>query len=148
MGSKSLREEKSVVAGEALDLMVRSDRLDQALATVEQGAAGGWIAPEAQQGWFLRLGNGWRGKDEFAKAKAAYQRGLASGLPDKGEAVQQLHLFLGDVLLALGDQKEGLGQYRQASQGDDPQWKRLAKDRLTQHDLDAEMAAMKKGSTR
>jgi tetratricopeptide (TPR) repeat protein len=148
LSTPTFKEKKVETAKEALDLMVRSDRLDQALAILKQGVAGGWISPEVQQGWFLRIGNGWRGKDEWAKAKEAYRQGLAKGLPVKGDAAQQIHLYQGDVLFALGDQKGGLSQYREASQGDNPQWKQLAVERLTQHDLDTEMAAMKKGSAK
>ena len=96
----------------------------------------------------MRLGNGWRVQGDFAKAKAAYNKGLVQGLPDKGDVVQEIHLSLGDVLFATGDQKQGLTHYQTAQQGDNPLWKKMATERVTQHELDSEMAAMKKGSAK
>jgi len=139
------QEKRSEASSEALALMVQEGRLDAAEAILDKGIAGGWIEPKDQQGWWLRLGNGWRAKGEFAKAKADYSKGLANDLPTQGDTVQELHLYLGDALFALGDQKEGLPHYQSAEQGDNPLWKKMAKERLTQHELDREMAAMKKG---
>jgi len=139
-------EKRTEASSEDLGLMVQEGRLGPAEAILAKGAEGGWITPEAQQGWLLRIGDGWRVKGEFTKAQAAYTKGLAEGLPDKGETAQVLHLYLGDVYFALGDQKQGLTQYQAAQQGDNPLWKKLATERVTQHDLDTEMAAMKKGA--
>ncbi len=133
-------------ADEDLGLMVQEARLEQAEAVLAKGVAGALIAPEAHQVWLLRIGNGWRGKRNLAKAQAVYQKGLAQGLPDKGDAVQELHLYLGDVFFAQGDKEQGVVHYKAAQQGENPQWQKMADERLTQHDLDTEMAAMKKGS--
>jgi len=139
------QEKRTEASSEALALMVQEGRFDAAEAILDKGVEGGWIEPKEQQVWWLRLGNGWRAKGEFAKAKAAYSKGLAEGLPTGGDAAQELHLYLGDVLFALGEQKEGLPHYQSAEQGDNPLWKKMARERLTQYELDSEMAAMKKG---
>jgi len=139
-------EKQAQAAGEDLGLMVQEARLEQAEVVLAKGVAGGWIIPEAQQGWWLRIGNGWRGKGELAKAKGAYEKGLAQGLPEKGDAVQELHLYLGDILFAQGDKEQGVVHYTAVGQGDNPQWQKMAVERLTQHELDTEMAAMQKGS--
>ena len=141
-------EKRTETSAEALGLLVQEGRLESAETILDKGVEGGWITPEAQQGWLLRLGNGWRVQGDFAKAKAAYNKGLVQGLPDKGDVVQEIHLYLGDVLFATGDQKQGLTHYQTAQQGDNPLWKKMATERVTQHELDSEMAAMKKGSAK
>lgn len=137
-------EKQAQTAAEALALMVREGRFAQAETTLDKGVADNWITVEAQQGWLLRIGNGWRQKGELAKAAAVYQKGLAEGLPSKGETVQELHLYLGDVFFAQGEEKQGLVHYQAAGQGENPLWKKMADERLTQHELDKEMAALKK----
>jgi tetratricopeptide (TPR) repeat protein len=141
-------EKRTQSSVEALGLMLQEGKLDTAETILVEGVAGGWIAPEAQQGWWLSLGNGWRLKKGFDKALAAYTKGLAQGLPDKGEVAQQIHLYLGDVLFALGDQKQGLSHYQAAVSGDNPLWKKMASERVAQHELDTEMATMQKGSAK
>lgn len=136
--------DRSLAAEEAIGLMVRDGRLEQAETILTKGATERWIAPEVQQGWLLRIGNGWREKKEWVKAQQAYERGLVEGLPDKGETVQALQVYLGDVLLALDTPDKGLERYQAAAQGEDQLWKQMASERLTQHALDVEMAAMKK----
>lgn len=140
--------QRTETSAEALGLMVQEGRFDNAETILAKGVAGGWIGPEAEQVWWLRLGNGWRGKGELVKAKAAYLKGLAQGLPEKGEVGQEIHLYLGDVLFASGEEPEGLVHYQAALQGDNPLWKKMATERVTQHDLDTEMAAMKKGAAK
>ena len=143
-------EKRGKTADEALGLMVQKGRFDQAEAILAKGVADdGWITPEAEQGWWLRIGNGWRGKGDLAKAREAYGKGVAQGLPTKGDAVQEIHLYLGDVLLARGEQKEGLSHYQAvAAAGGNPLWKKMATERLTQHDLEEEMATLKKVTTK
>ena len=139
-------EKRPAIVEEALALLVREAKLDEATATLNEAVAGKWLAPERQQGWWRSIGNGWRERGEMAKAKAAYEAGLGQGLPDKGETSQEVHLYLGDLLMAQGEQAKGLEHYQAASQGDNPLWKRMASERLTQQALEAEMAAMKKGT--
>lgn len=135
------------IVQDALGLMIREARLDPAEALLTRAVTGKWLAPAATQGWWLAIGNGWRGKGDSARAKAAYEKGLAQGLPAKGDPVQQLHLYLGDLLMAQGNQEEGLSHYQAAGQGDNQLWKRMATERQTQQALEAEMAAaMKKGA--
>ncbi|MDD5758064.1 MAG: tetratricopeptide repeat protein [Desulfobulbaceae bacterium] len=137
------RLESSVAA---LGLMVREGKLDGAETILATGIEGGWLNPEAQQRWWLRIADGWRLKEDFAKAESAYSKGLSKGLPEKGEVAQQIHLYLGDVLFSLGNQKRGLTHYQAAAQGENSLWKKMANERITQYQLDTEMAAMRKGA--
>lgn len=138
-------EDSKQTAEEALSLLVKEAKFEQAEAMLAKAVAGKALSPAAEQGWWLRLANGWREKSDLSRAAAAYRNGLGQGMPDTGEAVQEIHLYLGDVLFAQGEQKEGLSHYQIASQGEHPLWKQLATERLTQNYLDTEMAAMKKG---
>lgn len=135
---------RTSVSEEAIGLMVRDGRLEQAEAIFAKGAVGDGMAPDVQQGWLLRIGNAWREKKEWASAQLVYERGLAEGMPDKGENVQALQVYLGDVLFAQGSQEQGLIQYQAAAQGEIELWKQMANERMTQHAIDVEMAAMQK----
>lgn len=132
----------------ALGLMVREGRFGDAETILATGVESGWLNAEAQQRWWLRIADGWRLKEDFAKAETAYAKGLAKGLPDQGEVAQQIHLYLGDVLFSLGDTEQGLTHYQAAVQGENLLWKKMANERITQHELDTEMAAMQKGAAR
>lgn len=134
---------RASVSEDAIELMVRDGRLEQAEEILVKGAAGSWLTPGVQQGWLLRIGNHWQEKNEWAKAQQVYERGLAKGMPDKGETVQALQVYLGDVLIAQDAADKGLAQYQAAAQGEGDLWKQMARERLTQQALDAEMAAMK-----
>jgi TolA-binding protein len=141
-------DKRPTMVEEALELLVGQGRRDQAQAILTLAVTEKWLSPERQQGWWLRIGNGWREANDLVKARAAYEKGLGQGLPDKGDGVQEIHLYLGDVMMAAGDQAEGLKHYQAAGQGGNPLWQRLANERLTQQSLDAEMADMKKRAAR
>lgn len=141
---KPTLSDRDVVSQEAVGLMVRDGRLEQALAILEKGAVGDGMAPDVQQGLLLRIGNAWREKKEWANAQQVYERGLTEKMPDTGENAQALQVYLGDVLFAQDNSEKGLVYYQAAAQGEVELWKKMASERLTQHALDTEMAAMKK----
>ncbi len=141
-------DKRPAMVEEALELMVGKAKLGQASDLLTLAVTEKWLTPERQQGWWLRIGNGWREGKGLDKARSAYEQGLGQGLPDKGDGVQEIHLYLGDVLMAAGDQAGGSKHYQAAGQGENPLWQRMANERLTQQGLDAEMADLKERAAR
>ncbi len=136
----TLRDQRPRIAAQAVEDMAGHDRLAAAEGFLDSAASGGGMAPESRQAWLLRLGDGWRRAGDLKRAAAAYRQGLDKGMPEAGATAQALHLFLGDVLSAQGEAKQGLEQYQAASQGEASQWQKMAQERLTQRELDTEMA--------
>ncbi|NOX25833.1 MAG: tetratricopeptide repeat protein [Deltaproteobacteria bacterium] len=109
----------------------------------EAGKVGG-IKPAAYQNWAVRVGDVLRQTGLWDKAAKIYKAGLAGDLPAKGRQAQLCNLYLGDTLLALGNKTAAVTSYKKAAAGGDADIIELAKERLRQNDMAAQLRELKK----
>ncbi len=109
----------------------------------EAGTVGG-ITPAAYQNWAVRIGDVLRQTGRWGKAAKIYQAGLAGDLPPQGRQAQLCNLYLGDALLVLGKRPAAVASYKKAAAGGDADIMALAKERLRQNDMAAQLNELKK----
>ena len=110
---------KAEYAQAHLRQMMAAGQEERAADILEKYRQEGWLAGEALQGWYVRLGLLWRQQHQYEPAAAAFRAGLGEGMPQDGEMAQSVHLFLGDVLLKLGEREAGRKQLEAVSGGPD-----------------------------
>jgi len=125
-----------------LRLLLAQGQEERAAEALEQYRRTGWLADAALQGWYGRLGLQWRQRQQYESAAAAFRAAVAEGMPQEGETVQSIHLFLGDVLLKLGDREAGRRQLEAAGAGPDKTKQEFARRLLQEEAIDQTLAAM------
>ncbi len=105
-----------------------------------QGHVKGLVAQE----WALKIGNALRLENDCPQAIDIYQVGLSVPAEQITNHMQAMNLYLGDCFFVLGDQENGLKQFTLAKKGESRFWKKMADERFNQHDIDKELAEMKK----
>lgn len=137
-------EKKAEYASEAVRLSLLLNVPD-AIKEINNYMESGYLSGPDLQKMYAAAGDVLRLKGENTKAAEMYTAALAENLPQEGKIVQAVHLYLGDSLLAVQKREDGLGHFQKAAQGVDSLLKKMAQERLNQHEIDMELSKLKDG---
>lgn len=129
----------------ASDVIRLASALDSSAAMTEINSykSSGILAGVALQKWYGKAGDTLRELGKCNEAVLAYEAALAEDLQGDGNVTQAVHLYLGDCLLALGNEGDALTQYKAAREGENEMLKTMALERLNQQEIDNELARLK-----
>ena len=132
---KTLPKKKSDYAQGRLRQMFKLALYDEMLDVLSRYREEQWLAVDELQSWYRRIGDELRRSDDN-KTFAAYLAAVGENMPQQGEAVQHIHLNLGDMFCRIGEVEKGRDHLFKAQQGPDVLLKKRARERLNQIDID------------
>lgn len=137
----TLPERKDQYAADYLRLLLETGKLSEMQEVLSKIAAQkGWLSPEQQQQWLVRLGEGLEKKGETAAAQKSYEGSLAEALPQTSPEAQKVRLTLGDIALKQGKKEEAKKRYEQAATGPVSLLTSLAGERLKQMTIEKSLS--------
>jgi tetratricopeptide (TPR) repeat protein len=133
---------KAEYAENYLRLLFDQEKIAEAEKALGRFAKERWLGSEKEIDWFIRLGDAYRAQEKFIQAIEAYQSVLADKPPANPSVLQAVHLYLGDALLKIGDEKAAFSHLEMAIAGNDSTIQGLARERLEQARIDKSLVEL------
>ena len=128
-------ERKGVYAEARLRLLFSIGSYPEVSSSLEEYRRQEWLAPEALQGWYRRLGDALAKAKKSREARDAYLAGVGEKMPQEGRVAQELHLLLGELFLQGKEVEQSREHLEKAQAGPDKLLEKKARERLNQIEI-------------